>query len=742
MAFQKFHNKLKVVLLSCVLATSFALGAVAQSPKDMIRIVAVNQILADRTPVRALSKNQLLQQRKKLARFVRRQKGPAQLLADAATRLRIVEVELRNRKTARPGKPQISLPPSGNQNSGRQDQAAVRAVTNARPSARLSPQQLQQRIRTFRDIIVGRKVRPALLAKARTIRNRDLAELRKRSGVIPSAQLFAVLKDRRPSASLPTPQLRQRIRQLSKVIGVTANQPKRRSRARNMHAADIKELKNRSRVVQKPQNTSGLNQILTDTRLSPTLSRGQLRRRIALLERLLEKQPMSNRNRKILKTVHTRDVAELNRRRAAGAGGQPPQNTSGLNQILTDRRLSPTLSRGQLRRRIALLERLLEKQPMSNRNRKILKTVHTRDVAELNRRRAGGLQPGTGRFAVLEDRRPATGLNGAELRGRVAKLRNILRNRAIVGPTRRQLSQKLIADRTELRRRVAERRARNAGERFQPVVPGRQGPKLSDQARRLLSDTRPSSALSKRQLNIRIRAGRNVLKFVALTKRQRFSLNNMIKLDRAEKRRRLLAARDRRQANLERLRLRGELRIEINPGFTPQPYDDGDRHRDLAAAEADEGQIQRQFLEPAPQNFERRYSREEIVRRPDLTRRFAGIDVDTVNFGFNEYWIREEEVDELERMAVTIERILAARPYEVFQIEGHTDAVGSDAYNLKLSRQRAEAVKDALTKFFVIPSRALVTVGLGERYLKIPTLDAESENRRVTIRRITPIVRR
>ena len=40
---------------------------------------------------------------------------------------------------------------------------------------------------------------------------------------------------------------------------------------------------------------------------------------------------------------------------------------------------------------------------------------------------------------------------------------------------------------------------------------------------------------------------------------------------------------------------------------------------------------------------------------------------------------------------------------------------------------RAQAVKEALTTYYVIPAGNLKTVGLGERYLKIPTLQAEAE---------------
>ena len=89
---------------------------------------------------------------------------------------------------------------------------------------------------------------------------------------------------------------------------------------------------------------------------------------------------------------------------------------------------------------------------------------------------------------------------------------------------------------------------------------------------------------------------------------------------------------------------------------------------------------------------------------------------------------------------LNIERVLAAHPNEIFLIEGHTDAVGSDAYNLTLSRQRAVAVKEALSEYFVIPAENLRTAGYGERFLKIPTAEEEQENRRVSVSRATSLL--
>ena len=66
-------------------------------------------------------------------------------------------------------------------------------------------------------------------------------------------------------------------------------------------------------------------------------------------------------------------------------------------------------------------------------------------------------------------------------------------------------------------------------------------------------------------------------------------------------------------------------------------------------------------------------------------------------------------------------------------------AVGVVAY-LALSVRRAEAVARALTDVFGIPPENLVTQGYGEQYLKVNTQEREEENRRVAIRRITPLV--
>lgn len=70
-----------------------------------------------------------------------------------------------------------------------------------------------------------------------------------------------------------------------------------------------------------------------------------------------------------------------------------------------------------------------------------------------------------------------------------------------------------------------------------------------------------------------------------------------------------------------------------------------------------------------------------------------------------------------------------------FLIEGHTDTVGSRAYNLDLSERRAQAARQYLIENFGIDASRLEAVGRGEDDLLIRTPDQtpEARNRRVRI---------
>ena len=114
--------------------------------------------------------------------------------------------------------------------------------------------------------------------------------------------------------------------------------------------------------------------------------------------------------------------------------------------------------------------------------------------------------------------------------------------------------------------------------------------------------------------------------------------------------------------------------------------------------------------------------------------------MDTLTFEFGSASIPESEIPKLEGVASAMQRLLEEKPGETFLLEGHTDAVGSDLANLALSDKRAESVAQALTNVFEIPPENLATQGYGEQYLKVKTEERERENRRVAIRRVTPLV--
>jgi outer membrane protein OmpA-like peptidoglycan-associated protein len=69
-------------------------------------------------------------------------------------------------------------------------------------------------------------------------------------------------------------------------------------------------------------------------------------------------------------------------------------------------------------------------------------------------------------------------------------------------------------------------------------------------------------------------------------------------------------------------------------------------------------------------------------------------------------------------------------------VVGHTDGVGSDEFNLDLSRRRADAVRDFLVNRGGVSAARITTDGRGKRQLARPDDPASGENRRVEIGRL------
>jgi outer membrane protein OmpA-like peptidoglycan-associated protein len=103
---------------------------------------------------------------------------------------------------------------------------------------------------------------------------------------------------------------------------------------------------------------------------------------------------------------------------------------------------------------------------------------------------------------------------------------------------------------------------------------------------------------------------------------------------------------------------------------------------------------------------------------------------------FTLYFIegKDEFTDESKRIIDTVLAEIGKRPVPDVLVIGHTDTVGTDAFNDLLSKQRGEVVRKALLARG-IQIENVVVVGRGKREPVVPTADgvAEARNRRVEI---------
>ncbi|MEM6304083.1 MAG: OmpA family protein [Pseudomonadota bacterium] len=98
-----------------------------------------------------------------------------------------------------------------------------------------------------------------------------------------------------------------------------------------------------------------------------------------------------------------------------------------------------------------------------------------------------------------------------------------------------------------------------------------------------------------------------------------------------------------------------------------------------------------------------------------------------ISFDFDSAALREDQKPKL----VALCSALKAADVQKIRILGHTDASGSEAYNERLSRLRAEEVKRFLTSDCGYPADRMEATGVGERYL-FDTSDPRGDvNRRV-----------
>lgn len=118
-----------------------------------------------------------------------------------------------------------------------------------------------------------------------------------------------------------------------------------------------------------------------------------------------------------------------------------------------------------------------------------------------------------------------------------------------------------------------------------------------------------------------------------------------------------------------------------------------------------------------------------------LGQRFADEVPTTINFAFNSATLDAEAQAVLRQQAHFIRQFPEVR----FSVYGHTDLVGSNAYNQRLGLRRARAVVNYLVAQGIERSRLDALVSLGETQPLVATQTEERRNRR-TVTEVTGFV--
>jgi outer membrane protein OmpA-like peptidoglycan-associated protein len=100
-----------------------------------------------------------------------------------------------------------------------------------------------------------------------------------------------------------------------------------------------------------------------------------------------------------------------------------------------------------------------------------------------------------------------------------------------------------------------------------------------------------------------------------------------------------------------------------------------------------------------------------------------------VKFDFNKSDVKEGSQADIKSLA----DFMKQHPQSTTTVEGHTDAIGSDAYNQGLSERRANAVRDVLVNQHGIDSVRVSSVGYSESR---PVADNGSDSGRAINRRV------
>lgn len=221
-----------------------------------------------------------------------------------------------------------------------------------------------------------------------------------------------------------------------------------------------------------------------------------------------------------------------------------------------------------------------------------------------------------------------------------------------------------------------------------------------------------------------------------------------VALDRTEESlQRLKAAEadDASQAELDHLAYLVERRVEVTDLRAATVANreeveklDARRQAILVAAESLEADAARQEAASALREAQEAKSRAEALQQElddleaEQTERGLLVTIGDVLFDVDGAQLKPGGIEQIGRIA----EVIKGDPKRTVVIEGHTDSTGSEGYNLKLSEERANAVKAALVSDGV-PAEQISARGYGETY---PVATNEEESGRQQNRRVELII--
>ena len=201
--------------------------------------------------------------------------------------------------------------------------------------------------------------------------------------------------------------------------------------------------------------------------------------------------------------------------------------------------------------------------------------------------------------------------------------------------------------------------------------------------------------------------------------------------------------------DLDRLKLENDAREANSKAEAERLRQASDSRIASLAAESDRLKLENESQRVAHQaeldnaaKEQARLETEKVELRALLLRQFSAIlqtrdtarglivNMSDVLFETGKYSLRPQAREKLAKVA----GVVAGHPGLKLDIEGHTDSVGGDEYNQRLSEQRAVAVRDYLTSEG-IPASSVTTKGFGETHpvASNDTASGRQQNRRVEL---------